>query len=63
MKTRAAIKKAKGIAALARLFSDHERPCSRQAVQQWGEELPKIREYQLRKIKPEWFKHHKEIVL
>lgn len=55
MKTKTAIKKAKGIAALAKLFTEHKHPCTRQAVQQWGENLPPLREYQLREIKPEWF--------
>lgn len=57
MKTSTAIKKAKGIAALAKLFTKHKHPCSRQAVQQWGEQLPEVREYQLREIKPEWFRN------
>lgn len=56
MKKRTAIKKAKGIAALARLFTDGGHPCTRQAVQQWGPDLPEVRLYQLREIKPEWFK-------
>lgn len=31
------------------------RPITRQAIGQWGERIPELREFQLRKIKPEWF--------
>ena len=57
MKTETAIRKAKGISALARLFSENGHRCTRQAVQQWGPALPEVREYQLRDIKPAWFKN------
>lgn len=56
MKTQKAVRLAKGIAALARLFSNAGHPCTRQAVQQWGEDLPELRIYQLKEIRPGWFK-------
>jgi hypothetical protein len=31
------------------------RPISKQAIQQWGVCIPELREFQLRKIRPEWF--------
>lgn len=56
MKTSKAIKLANGIAALAKVFNDAGKECTRQAVQQWGPDLPELREYQLREIRPDWFK-------
>lgn len=42
-----------GPTALGRLFDP---PVSRQAIFKWGVNLPELREYQLRRIRPAWFK-------
>ena len=53
MKTARAIKLAgDSAAALGRVFNP---PLSRQAVQKWGEDVPPLREYQLRELRPAWF--------
>lgn len=46
-----AIKKAGNAMALAKLLG-----ITRQAISQWGAELPQARLWQLKAIKPEWFK-------
>lgn len=45
-----AIAKAGSISALARILG-----VSRQAVQQWGSELPELQRYRLREARPKWF--------
>ena len=50
MKTQQAIDRAGGAKALADLLG-----ISHSAVLQWGETIPKAREWQLRVLKPEWF--------
>ena len=50
MKTQEAIDKAGGTSALAALLA-----ITPSAVSQWGEDVPKAREWQLRVVKPEWF--------
>lgn len=37
--------------AVAKLFN-----CSRQAVNRWANRIPALRLYQLRELKPEWFR-------
>ncbi len=52
MKTSQALKLAGGTyQALADVFG-----LSRQAASQWGDTLPPLRVYQLRELRPEWFK-------
>ena len=54
MKTAHAIKLAGGTqAALGRVFNP---PITRQAVQDWGENVPALRVYQLRELRPAWFR-------
>lgn len=50
MKTSVAEYLAGGPAALARILG-----ITVGAVCQWGETMPKLREYQLRELRPEWF--------
>lgn len=50
MKTADAIKHAGSPKALATLLE-----ITPSAISQWGEEVPKPREWQLRVIRPEWF--------
>jgi hypothetical protein len=45
-----AIKRAGSITALASLLN-----IKRQAVSKWPDEVPPLRVYQLRELKPEWF--------
>jgi hypothetical protein len=54
MKTKLAIEKAGGTNALARLLG-----ITSGAVSQWGDELPKAREWQLQLLRPEWFQAKK----
>lgn len=51
METKRAIRYAGGVYALAALFG-----ISRQAVEAWGPKLPKLRTYQLRELRPGWFR-------
>lgn len=51
MKTKQAIKLAGSQSALARILG-----VKRQAVPQWVPNLPPLRVYQLRELRPEWFK-------
>ena len=39
-----------GTAATARALTEAGYPCSRQAVDQWGDQIPKMREIQAQKI-------------
>lgn len=55
MKTSQAIEKAGTAAALAALLD-----ITPGAVSQWGEEVPEARVWQLRVIRPEWFKAEKQ---
>lgn len=50
MKTQTAIDLAGGVTALAKLLG-----VSRPAIYQWGGQMPKAREWQLRVLKPDWF--------
>ena len=50
MKTQEAIDKAGGTKALAELLE-----ITPSAVSQWGAEVPKPREWQLRVVRPSWF--------
>lgn len=50
MNTKTAIEKAGGIKQLAELLG-----ISRPAISQWGENVPPMRVFQLKAIKPEWF--------
>jgi hypothetical protein len=50
MKTAKAVELAGGPKALADLLG-----ITQSAVSQWGEDIPKPREWQLRVLKPEWF--------
>jgi hypothetical protein len=50
MKKDKVIKKAGSQVALAKILG-----ISQAAVAQWGETIPKAREWQLRYLKPEWF--------
>ncbi len=52
MKTSKAIKLAGDGGTLGRLFDP---PITRQAVHRWGENVPPLREFQLRAVRPEWF--------
>jgi DNA-binding transcriptional regulator YdaS (Cro superfamily) len=47
-----AIHKAGTAMALAKLLG-----ITRQAISQWGDEIPQARLWQLKAIKPEWFKN------
>jgi hypothetical protein len=49
-----AIKKAGGVQALAKLLD-----VSHQAIYAWQRELPKMRLFQLKVLRPEWFKGRK----
>lgn len=51
MKTLEAIRKAKTAAALAEILG-----ITPGAVSQWGDEVPEARVWQLRVLRPEWFK-------
>lgn len=51
MKTKQAIQMAGGPGALARLLG-----ITPGAVSQWGDEVPKARLWQLKVLKPTWFK-------
>lgn len=51
MKTKQAIHLAGSPTALARIFG-----ITSAAVHQWGEDLPRLRLYELREKRPEWFK-------
>ena len=50
MTTQTAIEKAGSIKQLADLLG-----ISRPAISQWGEQVPQMRVYQLKALKPEWF--------
>lgn len=50
MKAQEAIDKAGSVTALARLLR-----ITPAAVSQWGEQVPELRQYQLRELRPEWF--------
>ena len=50
MDKKQAIERAGSAIALARLLG-----ISRQAISQWGDQLPQARLWQLQAIKPEWF--------
>lgn len=50
MKTQTAIEKAGSIKQLAELLG-----ISRPAISQWGEDVPPMRVFQLKAIKPDWF--------
>jgi len=51
MDTQQAIEKAGSAMALAKLLG-----ITRQAISQWGKELPQARLWQLKALKPSWFK-------
>jgi hypothetical protein len=51
MDTQAAIKLAGGIRQLAEMLG-----LSTQAVYAWGKTVPKLRMYELRELRPAWFK-------
>lgn len=51
MKTKSAIKLAGSAVNLALLLG-----ISKAAVSQWGKDLPELRTYQLKELKPDWFK-------
>lgn len=51
MKTQTAIKLAGSKLALARILG-----INRQAIQSWSEMVPPLRVYQLKELRPEWFK-------
>jgi hypothetical protein len=50
MKTETAIANAKSAAALAKILK-----ITPGAISQWGEDVPELRAYQLRTLRPEWF--------
>lgn len=50
MKTQVAIAKAGSASELARILG-----ITASAVSQWGEEVPRLREYELRDKHPDWF--------
>lgn len=50
MKKTEAIEKAGSIKELAKLLG-----ISQPAISMWGEDVPKMRVFQLRALKPEWF--------
>jgi DNA-binding transcriptional regulator YdaS (Cro superfamily) len=51
MDTQQAIEKAGSAMALAKLLG-----ITRQAISQWGKELPQARLWQLKALKPSWFR-------
>lgn len=51
MKTDQAVERAGGIKPLAEILG-----ITISAVMQWGEEIPQAREWQLRVMRPEWFR-------
>lgn len=55
MKTQDAINKAKTATALASLLG-----ITKSAVSHWGDTMPPLRVYQLKALKPSWFKAKKE---
>jgi hypothetical protein len=55
MKKSDAIKRAGSAANLARILRIH-----RNAITQWGENLPDARVWQLKAIRPEWFTEPKQ---
>jgi hypothetical protein len=50
MKTSSAIQLAGGVSALAEILN-----ITHSAVSQWGDDIPRLREYELRDKRPEWF--------
>jgi hypothetical protein len=50
MKSSDAISLAGGVVALADILG-----ITHGAVSQWGDEIPRLREYELREKRPEWF--------
>jgi DNA-binding transcriptional regulator YdaS (Cro superfamily) len=50
MKTQTAIEKAGSIKQLAELLG-----ISRPAISQWGDDVPAMRVFQLKAIRPDWF--------
>ena len=52
MDTTKAIKLAGTAMALAKLLG-----ITRQAISQWGDQVPQARVWQLRALRPEWFKN------
>lgn len=54
MRTDEAIRKAKGRNNLAKILG-----ITGSAVSQWGETIPELRMYQLRRKKPHWFRAQK----
>ena len=50
MKTKDAIDLAGSRSALARILG-----LTPSAITQWGDEIPKLRIYELRELRPEWF--------
>ncbi|GAB3763608.1 hypothetical protein GCM10028796_17410 [Ramlibacter monticola] len=50
MKTARAIKLAGSPSALAKLLG-----ITPSAISQWGDEIPPLRQYELRDLRPEWF--------
>lgn len=55
MKTEQAIKLADGAKALAGLLG-----ITQSAISQWGSDVPQAREWQLKLLKPEWFRPQTE---
>ena len=53
MNTSEAIKRAGGVAALAKMLG-----ISHQAIYNWGERVPELRAYKLREMKPNWFRRN-----
>jgi len=51
-----AIKKAKGASRLAELLG-----IDKSAVSRWGDEIPKLRLYELKELKPGWFRKPRSI--
>ena len=51
METQYAIEKAGGAVELAKLLG-----ITRQAISQWGDRVPQARVWQLRALRPKWFK-------
>lgn len=54
MKTQDAIDLAGSRSALARILG-----LTPSAITQWGDEIPKLRVYELRELRPEWFNNRK----
>ena len=50
METKTAIARAEGIRKLAEMLG-----LSTQAVYAWGKDVPPLRMYQLRELRPDWF--------